>query len=137
MPRPQQFIPILKQNWVIALRALASTTDTADGQSVPSFLMPDLGGSHTLRGYPAWRFRDRSRLLLSGEYRWAAGRSPTWRCLSMRARSQRAQPTSTCGSQEILRAWYHGAHNDRDAHATRDCRTREGTSLSFAFSPSF
>ena len=35
--------------------------------------MPDLGGSHTLRGYPTWRFRDRNRLLLTGEYRWTAG----------------------------------------------------------------
>ena len=26
-----------------------------------------------LRGYPSWRFRDRNRLLLTGEYRWTAG----------------------------------------------------------------
>jgi hypothetical protein len=69
----RQFIPLLRENWVIALRALASTTDTSTGQEVPYFLMPDLGGSHTLRGYSAWRFRDRNRLLLSGEYRWTAG----------------------------------------------------------------
>ena len=69
----QQFVPILRENWVIALRALASTTSTAPGQDVPFYLLPDLGGSHTLRGYPAWRFRDRNRLLLTGEYRWTAG----------------------------------------------------------------
>jgi hemolysin activation/secretion protein len=35
--------------------------------------MPDLGGSSTLRGYSTWRFRDRNRLLLTGEWRWTAG----------------------------------------------------------------
>jgi AAA family ATP:ADP antiporter len=68
-----QFIPLLRENWVIALRAVASATGTAAGQSVPYFLMPDLGGSSELRGYPSWRFRDRNRLLLTGEYRWMAG----------------------------------------------------------------
>ena len=37
------------------------------------FLMPDLGGSEMLRGYPSWRFRDRNRLLLTGDIRWTAG----------------------------------------------------------------
>src|SRR5207248_721160 len=68
-----QFVPLLRENWVIAVRALASTTDTSAGDLVPFFLMPDLGGSSRLRGYPSWRFRDRNRLLLSGEYRWTAG----------------------------------------------------------------
>jgi outer membrane protein assembly factor BamA len=69
----RQFLPILRENWVIALRALTSTTQTSGGQAVPYFLMPDLGGSETLRGYPSWRFRDRNRLLLTSEYRWTAG----------------------------------------------------------------
>ena len=58
---------------MIALRGLVSTTETASGQDVPYFLLPDLGGSHTLRGYPAWRFRGRNRMILTGEYRWTAG----------------------------------------------------------------
>jgi outer membrane protein assembly factor BamA len=69
----QQFFPVLHENWVIALRAMASTTSVATGQNVPDLLLPDLGGSHTLRGYPAWRFRDRHRVLLTAEYRWKAG----------------------------------------------------------------
>jgi ATP:ADP antiporter, AAA family len=69
----QHFVPILRENWVIALRALATTTDAADGNDVPYFLLPSLGGSHMLRGYSAWRFRDRNRMLFSGEYRWSAG----------------------------------------------------------------
>jgi hypothetical protein len=69
----QHFVPILRENWVIALRALASSTTTVSAQDVPYVLLPSLGGTHTLRGYSAWRFRDRSRLLLTGEYRWTAG----------------------------------------------------------------
>jgi AAA family ATP:ADP antiporter len=68
----QRFIPILRGNQAIALRGLVTTTTTADGNDVPFFLLPDLGG-HELRGYPSFRFRDRNRLLLTGEYRWAAG----------------------------------------------------------------
>jgi AAA family ATP:ADP antiporter len=69
----QQFLPILRENWVIALRAVASTTQSSSDRDVPFFLLPDLGGSEMLRGYPSWRFRDRNRLLLTGEYRWTAG----------------------------------------------------------------
>jgi hypothetical protein len=52
-----QLVPVLRENWVIGLRALVSSTDAAAGNDVPYFLMPDLGGSHMLRGYPSWRFR--------------------------------------------------------------------------------
>ena len=69
----RQFIPVLRENWVLAFRALASTTSTAAGNEVPYYLMPSLGGGHWLRGYPAWRFRDNNRMLFSGEYRWTAG----------------------------------------------------------------
>jgi ATP:ADP antiporter, AAA family len=69
----QQFVPLMRENWVIALRALGSATSTASGNEVPYFLMPNLGGSTTLRGYSTWRFRDRNRLLLTGEWRWTAG----------------------------------------------------------------
>lgn len=69
----QQFVPLMRENWVIALRALASTTSTAAGNEAPYFLLPDLGGSKTLRGYSSWRFRDRNRMLFTGEWRWTAG----------------------------------------------------------------
>jgi outer membrane protein assembly factor BamA len=69
----QQFVPFLRENWVLAFRALASTTDATDGNQVPYFLMPELGGSRNLRGFSAMRFRDRNRMLLTGEYRWSAG----------------------------------------------------------------
>src|SRR5262249_10537640 len=69
----RQFFPILRANWVIALRGLVSTTNVDSGDQVPYFLLPDLGGADELRGYPAFRFRDRHRVLTSAEYRWKAG----------------------------------------------------------------
>jgi hypothetical protein len=39
-----QFLPVLRENWVIALRALTTLTGTDTGQRVPFFLLPDLGG---------------------------------------------------------------------------------------------
>lgn len=69
-----QLIPVLRANWVIALRGLATVTDTDDGQAVPYFMMPALGGGSTLRGYPDFRFRDRNRLLMNAELRWTPAR---------------------------------------------------------------
>jgi len=65
-----QFIPILRANQVIALRATVSFTDVKDLNQVPFFLLPKLGGGEELRGFPDFRFRDRNRLLLTAEYRW-------------------------------------------------------------------
>ena len=69
----QQFIPLLNEHWVIALRGRLWTTSAAGGQQVPFFLLPTLGGSTSLRGYPDGRFRDRHALLLTAEYRWTPG----------------------------------------------------------------
>ncbi|HSP06621.1 MAG TPA: BamA/TamA family outer membrane protein, partial [Acidobacteriota bacterium] len=65
-----QFIPILRANQVIALDALTTISDTDADKIVPFYMMPRLGGSHYLRGFPSSRFRDRDRLYLSAEYRW-------------------------------------------------------------------
>jgi len=66
----RQLIPILHGNWVIDLSVRTSTTSTDDGNTVPFFLLPDLGGSGELRGYSAYRFRDRHSIIFTGEYRW-------------------------------------------------------------------
>jgi hypothetical protein len=66
----RQLIPILHGNWVIDLSVRTSTTTARDGQEVPFFLMPDLGGAGELRGYAPYRFRDRHAILFTGEYRW-------------------------------------------------------------------
>ncbi len=69
-----QLIPILRANWVIALRGVATVTDIKDTGNVPYFLLPSLGGGSTLRGYPDFRFRDRNRLLMNAELRWTPAR---------------------------------------------------------------
>jgi hemolysin activation/secretion protein len=69
-----QLIPLLRANWVIALRGLATTTDIDDTEAVPYFMLPSLGGGKTLRGYPDFRFRDRHRLLMNAELRWTPAR---------------------------------------------------------------
>jgi outer membrane protein assembly factor BamA len=65
-----QYVPILHENWVIALRARIARSDTGDGNIIPFYLLPTLGGSRSLRGYADYRFRDRNLLLLNAEYRW-------------------------------------------------------------------
>ena len=66
----RQLIPILHGNWVIDLSVRASTTDADDGNEVPFFLMPNLGGSRELRGFSNYRFRDRHSIAATAEYRW-------------------------------------------------------------------
>lgn len=70
----RQLIPLLRANWVLALRGLATVTDIDDGSVVPYFMLPSLGGGTTLRGYPDSRFRDRHRLVMNAEVRWTPAR---------------------------------------------------------------
>jgi hypothetical protein len=69
-----QHIPILREAWVISLRALVETAVDKDGQQIPFFLLPSIGGGSTLRGYSSWRFRDRNSMVLQGEWRIMANR---------------------------------------------------------------
>lgn len=64
-----QHFPILRETWVISLRAEAQTAFDKGGQQIPFFMMPSVGGASSLRGYDPWRFRDRNSLLLQGEWR--------------------------------------------------------------------
>ena len=68
-----QLVPILREQWVLALRVLTTLT-TAEAGAVPAVLSPTLGGAETLRGYETRRFTDRNRLLVTGEYRWRPSR---------------------------------------------------------------
>ena len=65
----QQYIPLFTPARVIALRAHAAGVVADDGQEIPFYLQPTLGGSHSIRGYRVQRFRDRNSLLLQAEYR--------------------------------------------------------------------
>ena len=64
-----QHLPLLRDAWVISLRARAETTFTGADDAVPFFMMPFLGNATTLRGFRSTRFRDRQSLLLSAEWR--------------------------------------------------------------------
>jgi outer membrane protein assembly factor BamA len=66
----QQFLPLLREHWVLAFRGLMQTTTTDDGQIVPYYLLPSLGGVQGHRGFSEFRFQDRHMMLLTGEYRW-------------------------------------------------------------------
>jgi surface antigen Omp85-like protein len=54
---------------VLAVHGWLVASDPADGQSVPFYLQPSLGGESTLRGYPDYRFHDRNLLLVNAEAR--------------------------------------------------------------------
>ena len=68
----QQYIPFFNKRRVIALRARTSFSQTDDGNAVPFFLQPSLGGSEDLRGFREFRFRDRNMMVMNAEYRWEA-----------------------------------------------------------------
>jgi Omp85 superfamily domain len=70
----QQSLPLLKEHWVLAFRAVMQMTDVDGEQVVPYYLLPTLGGARMHRGYSDFRFQDRHVLLLSGEYRWLPSR---------------------------------------------------------------
>jgi hypothetical protein len=70
----QQFIPLLKEHWVLGFRGLVQTTDVDDQQVVPYYLLPTLGGARTHRGYTDFRFQDRHLIALTAEYRWIPSR---------------------------------------------------------------
>jgi hypothetical protein len=64
-----QHLPLGRDAWVLSLHGRVETTDAKDGQAVPFFMLPSLGGGSSLRGFSSWRFRDRHSLLLQAEWR--------------------------------------------------------------------
>jgi hypothetical protein len=65
-----QYVPFLQERRVLALRAVASLSDTSGDRRIPFYFQRTLGGSDTLRGFRDYRFRDRHLLLFQAEYRW-------------------------------------------------------------------
>jgi hypothetical protein len=62
------FVPVSSRS-VVALRMLTSSDFAVDSGRVPFYLQQTLGGGDTLRGFQRARFRDRSLLHVSAEYR--------------------------------------------------------------------
>jgi outer membrane protein assembly factor BamA len=68
----QRFFPIFDKKRVIAARLQLLTTTAGDGQEIPFYYQPTLGGGRSVRSYADFRFRDRNVLLANVEYRWEA-----------------------------------------------------------------
>lgn len=69
-----QLAPLVREQFVLAFRGLATFTTPDAGHAVPVMLAPFLGNGSTLRGFANHRFTDRHRVLLTGEYRWRPSR---------------------------------------------------------------
>jgi hemolysin activation/secretion protein len=67
----RHFIPLMDENWVIAMQGRAELT--ANAGSAPAFLLPYVGGGSGLRGYSEYRFTGQQSVLIRGEVRWVAG----------------------------------------------------------------
>lgn len=64
-----QHVPILREAWVISLRAEARTTYEKTNQQIPFFLLPYVGSGSTMRGYTSHRFRGQNRIVAQAEWR--------------------------------------------------------------------
>lgn len=131
----EQYIPVLRGNWVIYLGVRGSTTTSGAGDTVPYFLMPDLGG-HDLRGYDNYRFRNRHSLMFTAEYRWYAQEFldgaifyDAGKAVSRRADLDFSGLKGSYGAGIRL-------HGPRTTMLRLEvARSREGTRLILAFSP--
>ncbi len=63
------FVPLADARVVIALRGWLVTSQVGEGQVVPFYLQPSLGGQNTLRSFADFRFHDRNLMLVNAEAR--------------------------------------------------------------------
>ena len=66
----QQYFPFFNKRRVVALRARSNHSFTRQGQQVPFYLQPVLGGNSDLRGYRPFRFYGDNSMLMNAEWRW-------------------------------------------------------------------
>lgn len=64
-----QFVPVVRDRWVLAVHGWGVFTDIAPGHTVPFFMLPTLGGGNTLRGDRNYRYHDRDLLIVTAESR--------------------------------------------------------------------
>jgi hypothetical protein len=64
-----QFVPLAASRLVLAFHGWLVASDTGEGQTVPFYLQPSLGGRNSLRSFPDYRFRDHHLLLFNAEAR--------------------------------------------------------------------
>jgi len=133
-----RYVPLFGENQGLAFRATAASTFTGTGATVPFYLLPNLGGHDALRGYSSWRFRDRNRLLLSSEYRWAAGPLVD---MSLFLDAGAVAPRFQDLADQTLRTSYGVGFTVHTPKVTmlriEGARSREGLGLLISFGPSF
>ena len=133
-----QFVPLVREQFVVALRGLVTTASTGAGHEVPFMLAPYLGSGSTLRGYSNRRFTDRNRVLLSGEYRWRPSRYLDMALFVDAGQVAADRHEFRLGDFET--AWGIGARFHGPlftAFRVEAARGREGTRLIFAGSQAF
>jgi hypothetical protein len=69
------YVPFINGMRTLAFRARNESVFHPDGQQVPFYLQPTLGGPNDLRGYERYRFYGNGTSVLSGEYRWSVAGS--------------------------------------------------------------
>jgi hypothetical protein len=133
-----QYVPLFHRNWVVAVRGRMALSQTGAGNEVPFYLMPTLGGDHSLRGYSNYRFRDRNAALVSVEYRW-----PVFRMMDAALFADAGSVAPTAGGllhERVERDYGFGlrVHGDRKAFASLDLsQGREGKRVSLSLGTSF
>ena len=68
----QQYFPYFNKSRVIAIRSAVVLTFPKEGNEVPIYLQPVLGGNDDLRGFGGYRFRDNHSVYVGVEHRWQA-----------------------------------------------------------------
>jgi hypothetical protein len=133
-----QHIPILRDTWVVSLHGLAKTTRDKGEQSTPFYLLPSLGGGSSLRGFSSFRFTDRNNLLLQAEWRIMGNRF--FESALFYDAGKVAARTSDLDLNHLKSDYGVGVrfHAPLATVLRVDvARSREGTRLVFAASPSF
>jgi hypothetical protein len=133
-----QHIPILRDTWVVSLHGLAKTTRDKGEQATPFYLLPSLGGGSSLRGFSSFRFTDRNSLLLQAEWRIMGNRF--FESALFYDAGKVAARTSDLDLNHLKSDYGVGVrfHAPRATVLRVDvARSREGTRLVFAASPSF
>lgn len=66
----QQFIPLFNKKRVIIARVKTIMSFTPQGNQVPFYLQPSIGGQDDVRGHRMFRFYDNNSIVANAEWRW-------------------------------------------------------------------
>jgi hypothetical protein len=131
-------LPILRETWVLSFHGNVQTAITKDGEQIPFFMLPSVGGGSSLRGYSSWRFRDENRILTQAEWRIMVNRY-----LDLAFFYDAGKVTSTRSDLDLNNLKYdfgvgvrfHGPFST--PLRIEIARSREATAIVFAAGPSF